>query len=151
MQVPRALDCGMAKTEHAKWESAPQAHDYPAAAAFLALMSSPTLVGALVAHLKDGPTVTHAAKDILRAARLPLLPRDDPSVSKDLKQVIKGRRLSPVLLVRGDLGQGHPLVIADGYHRVCAAHHLEEDVQVPCRIASLDDLRRSATEPSVPG
>lgn len=141
----------MAKSTHAKWESAPQSHDYPAAAAFLALMGSPALVAALVAHLKDSATVTHAAKDILRAARLPLLPRDDPSVGKDLKQVAKGRRLSPVLLIRGNLDQAHPLVIADGYHRVCAAYHLEEDVQVPCRIASLDDLGRSATEPSVPG
>ncbi len=98
------------------------------------------LVAALIAQLEAGPTVTHAAKDILRAARLPLLPRDDPSVAKDLRQVAKGRRLSPVLLIRGDLERAHPLVIADGYHRVCAAYHLEEDVQVPCRITPLDVL-----------
>jgi len=48
-----------------------------------------------------------------------------------------GKRLSPVLLVRGALERGFPLQIADGYHRVCASYHLGENNDIPCRIAEL--------------
>ena len=46
-----------------------------------------------------------------------------------------GERLSPVLLVRGDRGNRFPLVIADGYHRICASYHIDENVVISCRIA----------------
>ena len=68
---------------------------------------------------------------------MPLLPADDVHVAKDIAKVKEGRRLSPVLLVRGALDQGFPLQIADGYHRVCASYHLGENSVVPCRIADL--------------
>jgi len=42
-----------------------------------------------------------------------------------------------VLLVRGELASEVPLTIADGYHRICASHHLDEDAPIPCRIADL--------------
>jgi len=32
---------------------------------------------------------------------------------------------------------GRPLQIADGYHRVCASYHLNEDTEIPCRIADI--------------
>lgn len=47
-----------------------------------------------------------------------MLPRENLHVTMDLKKVQKGDDLSPVLLVRGDLGKAAPLEIADGYHRV---------------------------------
>ena len=28
-----------------------------------------------------------------------------------------------------------PLTVADGYHRICASYHLDEDADIPCRIA----------------
>jgi hypothetical protein len=28
-----------------------------------------------------------------------------------------------------------PLTIADGFHRICASYHLDEDADIPCRIA----------------
>jgi hypothetical protein len=87
--------------------------------------------------LVDAPTVHQHAKDILRAARLRLLPADDPEVAKDLKKVRKGTALSPVLLVRGDFVTGRLLQIADGYHRVCASYHVDEDTDIPCRIVDL--------------
>jgi hypothetical protein len=58
-----------------------------------------------------------------------LLGKDDPEVASDLQKVKFGKKLSPVLLV-----QGIPLWVADGYHRVCASYHLDEKVEVPCRI-----------------
>jgi hypothetical protein len=53
-----------------------------------------------------------------------------------MRKIRKGRELSPVLLVRGDLDSGRPLQIADGYHRVCASYHVDENTDIPCRVAT---------------
>jgi hypothetical protein len=55
-----------------------------------------------------------------------------------MAKVRAGHPLSQVLLVRGDARTGSPLVIADGYHRVCAAYHLDYNIAVPCRVVGLD-------------
>ena len=81
----------------------------------------------------------HAAKDMLRAANLPLLPRDDPHVDEDLKRIQKAKPLAPVLLIRGDMASGLPLTVADGYHRICAVVYFDESAPVRCRIADLAD------------
>lgn len=127
------------------WAGAPAEHDYPAAQSFLRLIASPELVEVWTALLSQAPTVHQHAKDILRAARLPLLPADDPEVKKDLKRVANGEILSPILLIRGDLTAGRVLQIADGYHRVCASYHLSEDTDIPCRLVSLPAVSKSAT------
>jgi hypothetical protein len=63
--------------------------------------------------------------------------------------VKKGVKLSPVLLVRGGLGGDRPLTVADGYHRICASYHLDEDADIPCRLADLPPPRvRSTPEPA---
>ena len=49
-----------------------------------------------------------------------------------------GKALSPVLLVRGELREDIALQIADGYHRVCASYHLDENTDIPYRMAVLD-------------
>jgi hypothetical protein len=54
---------------------------------------------------------------------------NDYEVARALKKVARGEALSPVLLVRGT-----PLVVADGYHRICASYHLAEDADIPCRL-----------------
>ena len=124
----------MAKSKRLKWADEPSGHDYPAAASYLSLIAPPTLADVLSSLLAHPGTVEHPVKDILRAARLPLLPADDPEVAKDLKKVAKGIPLSPVLLIRGDIESGRPLQIADGYHRVCASYHHGENAVVPCRL-----------------
>ncbi len=119
------------------WATAPAAHDYPAAASYLRLLAGTKRVDMCTAQLSKAPTVRQHAKDILRAARLPLLPADDPEVAKDLAKVASGEALSPVLLIRGDFASGRPLQIADGYHRVCASYQLNEDTEIACRLISL--------------
>jgi hypothetical protein len=47
------------------------------------------------------------------------------------------KALSPVLRVRCDIHRGYPLQTADGYHRVRACDHLDEDTDIPCRIVGL--------------
>ena len=78
------------------------------------------------------------AKDLLRASRLPVLPRDNFHVATDLKKVRARQKLSPVLLVRGRLEEDTPLQIADGYHRICASFYLDEDSDIPCRLVDAD-------------
>src|ERR1019366_4036572 len=92
---------GMAKKRKLSWSDAPAALDFPEAGSYLRLLALPDTVEALASMLSQAPTVTQAAKDILRAAGLPLLAVDDPEVAKDVKKVAKGEPLSPVLLVRG--------------------------------------------------
>ena len=49
----------------------------------------------------------------------------------------RNKALSPVLLVRGDIARGIPTQIADGYHRVCASYHTDENTDIPCRLVPL--------------
>ncbi len=117
------------------WKNSPDAHDYPAAANYLSLITTPEKANALAEKLKTADLVTFKAKDILRSSRLPLLPMDDPHVLIDLRKVAAGVELSPVLLIRGDMSKNHLTQIADGYHRVCASYHLSENTDIPVRIA----------------
>ena len=114
------------------WKDEPEEQDYPAARSYLSLLLPPAEAKKTAKALAAEPEAArYKAKDILRAAGLPLLPLDDPEVAKDLAKVKAGTRLSPVLLVRGD-----PLWVADGYHRICASYHLDEDAEIPCRIVA---------------
>ncbi len=89
----------------------------------------------VVRRLRATALVRRKAKDLLRAGRLPVLPPDNFHVARDLKKVKEGKGLSPVLLVRGQLASEVPLTVADGYQRICASYHLDEDADIPCRIA----------------
>lgn len=116
------------------WKNEPDEHDYPAAHDYLSLVLDPAAADRTVDALRKAELATRKAKDLLRASGLPELPRDNVHVASDLKKVKAGARLSPVLLVRGSMSHGVPLTIADGYHRVCASHLIDEDAPIPCRI-----------------
>ena len=124
----------MPPTEH--WQEEPEEHDFPAAADYLSLVADAGVVAKAVEALRSAETTHRKAKDLLRASRLGLLPADNVHVQKDLAKVAAGKRLSPVLLVRGRGDKSVPLTVADGYHRICASHHLDEDADVPCRLVS---------------
>jgi hypothetical protein len=114
------------------WQDEPEAQDFPAAESYLSLLIGPAAAAKIVKALRKKETLLHfAAKDILRAAGLPLLGSDDSEVAADLDKVKTGKKMSPVLLV-----QGIPLWVADGYHRVCASYHLDEKTPVPCRMTA---------------
>ena len=137
-----------------RWTSEPAPHDYPAASDYLSLLFDAPTVRALVRGLRTATVTTRKAKDLLRASGLTLLPGTDAEVAKDLKKVTKGERLSPVLLVRGGLDHDRLLTVADGYHRICASYHLNEDADIPCRIADLPPPRvqpLAAPTPRAPG
>jgi hypothetical protein len=118
------------------WKDRPDPHDYPAAHDYLSLLLDEAECRRLVAALHKVPTERRKAKDLLRASDLSLLPRDNPHVADDLKKIKKGKALSPVLLVKGDARWGVPLLVADGYHRICASWYRGENIPIACRIVS---------------
>lgn len=120
------------------WKVEPESHDFPSAQRYLSLLVEPQRAKRLARALKHGSKIEYfIATDILRSSGLPLLAADDKEVAKDLAKVAAGDRLSPVLLVRGS-----PLWVADGYHRVCASYHIDENAEIPSRIVTrLSDAR----------
>lgn len=124
----------MAKAVRENWKEEPDDHDYPAAEEYLSLLTPPARAKQVARRLRAAPLFRRKAKDLLRASRLPVLPPENVHVARDLKKVSSGKKLSPVLLVRGHLSSEVPLTVADGYHRICASFHLDEDADIPCRI-----------------
>jgi len=118
------------------WMSQPEDHDFDAAFQYLSLLAKPEIARAVADRLRTGDSATYKAKDLLRSSQLPLLDQDNVHVKKDLKKVAEGKQLSPVLLVRGRLGE-YPLTVADGYHRICASYHLDENTDIPCVMVDL--------------
>lgn len=125
----------MPKDIQVKWLGEPEEHDYPAAGGYLSLVESPEAVDRLLKLLRDAPVVTFKAKDIFRASGLSLLGLSNSHVERDRKKIQSGQALSPLLLLR-DPVRGR-VVIADGYHRLCAVYSVDEDALIPCKIASV--------------
>ena len=120
---------------HEHWKSEPDDHDFPAAKSYLSLVIDEGAASSLADLLRSAPTLIYKAKDLLRASGLELLSKDNAHVGSDLEKVRQGEKLSPVLLIRGDLRRALPLTVADGYHRICASYHLDENADIPCRTA----------------
>ena len=116
------------------WKDEPDDHDYPAAHDYLTLLLNEDRANAIVEALRQSPLMRRKAKDLLRASGLAVLDGTNVHVAKDLAKVHDGKLLSPVLLVRGRAGGGIPLIVADGYHRICASYHLDEDADIPCKL-----------------
>jgi hypothetical protein len=120
------------KTIAPVWLDLPEDHDYPAAASYLSLTISPKRVSKIVATLRKAKVAHFKAKDIFRASELSLLGVSNSHVEKDRKKIQKGTSLSPLLLVRApELGK---VIVADGYHRLCAVYAVNEDALIPCQI-----------------
>lgn len=118
-----------------RWLEEPAATNYPGAVSYLSLIYSPKKAKKLVADLDGEKLSEFKAKDIFRAAALPLLGPGNFHVKRDRAKIRKGERLSPILLVR-DPEHGK-VIIADGYHRLCAIYSFHEDAVVRCKICGL--------------
>ena len=115
------------------WLDAPEDHDYPAATNYLSLTMTEKKAAKMVLSLRKAEVSYFKAKDIFRASGLSLLGISNSHVEKDRNKIQKGVALSPLLLVRApDQGK---VIIADGYHRLCAVYSLNEDALIPCKIA----------------
>jgi hypothetical protein len=114
------------------WLPKPETKDFAAAYNYLSLLFMEKDVAKLVKRLRVARPMDRAAKDILRASQLIILSPSNSHVISDLKKIRKGKLLSPILLIRGGARNGAPLVIADGFHRVCASWYWSEDAPVSC-------------------
>jgi hypothetical protein len=121
-----------ANIEAIHWLPDVEEHDYSAAESYLSLIYAVDRVAKVATRFKTSPIVKFEAKDLSRASQLPLLGVSNTEVAKDLKKIRKGQGLSPILLLRDE--KNGKVVIADGYHRLCAVHQINEDESIPCKI-----------------
>ncbi len=123
----------MSKKIEVQWLKEPEDHDYPAALSYLSLLYDAQAATAYVDKLKKAEVSQFKAKDIFRASALSLLGISNSHVESDRQKLQSGKAVSPLLLVR-DSAHGR-VVIADGYHRLCAVYSYDEDAVIPCKIA----------------
>jgi hypothetical protein len=112
--------------QYLRWRKDVAHHDYAAAASYLSVSLGESRAQELSRKLQKQPVITRRANDILRATRRDPLSLSDPGVLNDLKKVLAGVKLSPVLVAEGD--------IADGYHRVSLAYCLDPYAEVPLKL-----------------
>jgi len=124
----------MAKTKATQinWLPEVEEHDYPAAESYLRIIYGEERVSELISKLRRAPIVQFKAKDIFRASQLSLLGVSNSHVDKDRIKILEGKILSPLLLVRDQ--QNGKVMIADGYHRMCAIYGFNEDALIHCKI-----------------
>ena len=122
----------MAMKYKIKWLSTPAEHDYIAALSYLRLLYDKKTAKAHVKKLKRATMSEFKSKDIFRAASLPLLAFDNSHVKKDQLKIEAGQKISPLLLIQ--VSSSEKVVIADGYHRLCAVYSFDEDALIPCKI-----------------
>lgn len=125
----------MPQSNHSEilWLADVEDHDYPAAASYLALFYGDKKVATVITQLRAASLTQFKAKDIFRASALSLLGISNSHVEKDRRKIEKGTPLSPLLLVRDETNG--KVIIADGYHRLCAIYGFDEDAWIHCKIA----------------
>jgi len=115
------------------WFDEVEDHNYPAAESYLSLMFDHELIPGIIERLRKEQITKFKAKDIFRASQLSLLGVSNLHVEKDRKKISNGKQLSPILLVRAK--EHGKVIIADGYHRLCAVYSIDKDALIPCKIA----------------
>jgi hypothetical protein len=121
------------QTPDVQWLDDAIEDDYKAAAHYLSLLDSPKNVDKAVAEMRAAPATEFKATDLLRAAQLAVPKSDDRPTRQQIKKIKNGEPVSPVLLMR--VSALKKVVIADGFHRVCAAYRLDPDVVLKCKLA----------------
>jgi len=116
-----------------QWLGECEPHNFPAALSYLTLIYPPAIAKGIVLKLRAARVVEFKAKDIFRASAQSLLGVSNSHVERDRKKIKRGEPLSPILLVR-DTANGK-VVIADGYHRLCALYTFDEDALIRCKIS----------------
>ena len=121
-----------------QWEDQPSGDDYTAAYNYLTLLTTPKGATTVVNKLRKAPMDTRMAKDVLRASNLPAVDEDNPHVKKHLKELDKGDKLHPVLLVVSIPELYTALTVADGYYATSTAYAIDNTSEVPCKIVTFD-------------
>jgi hypothetical protein len=109
-----------------RWKKAVESRDYAAAANYLSIRFGEGRAERVVAELRRLPVITRRVNDVLRATGRDPLPLSDPGVLNELKKVLSGEKLSPVLVAEAD--------VADGYHRLSLAYALDPYAEIPLKL-----------------
>src|ERR1700733_1395243 len=127
---PRSRRQGLMTTptvaSYLRWKRDVAEHDYTAASSYLSIRFGQDHADQVAAKLRKLPVTMRRANDILRATGREPLALNDPGVLNDLKKVLSGEKLSPILVAEGD--------IADGYHRVSLAYAIDPFADIPLKI-----------------
>jgi hypothetical protein len=119
-------------TTEVLWLADVEEHDYPAARSYLSLIYPDETAADMVTKLRAAVLTEFKAKDVFRASGLSLLGVSNSHIVKNNTKIANGTGLSPLLLVR-DVVHGR-VVVADGYHRMCAVYGFDEDAMIRCKI-----------------
>lgn len=122
----------MATMHKIVWLDKPKASNYGSAHSYLSLLYEEAKVQDYLQKLREAPVSYFKAKDIFRASELSLLGVSNARVERDLRKIKDKTALSPILLVRDHVNI--KLIIADGYHRMCAVYRFDENEPIPCKI-----------------
>ena len=115
------------------WSSEVKESNYIGATNYLNLIYPFDIVPTLILKLNVQLLREFEAKDIFRASGFNLLPNDNFHVKVTTSHIINEVEISPILLIK-DKGK---LIIADGYHRLCAIYHYNEDSFIQCQIVEV--------------
>jgi hypothetical protein len=115
-----------------RWHREVEADDYDAAESYLSLIYTAKQSAKLVAAMRRAKPARFRAKDIFRASQLSSVGVSNVRVIKNRKKIKDGVPMSPILLVRDEVHG--KVVVADGYHRLCAVYEVSQDSWIPCRI-----------------
>ena len=115
-----------------KWLPDVEEDDYSAAESYLRIIYSEDRISKMMTKFRSATIVQFKAKDIFRASQLSLLGVSDSHVENDRKKILEEKRLSPLLLLRDK--RNSKVVIADGYHRLCAIYSFNQDALIQCKI-----------------
>jgi hypothetical protein len=123
----------MSEKVEIKWLRDAEEQDYPSALSYLCLLYDEETATAHVDTLKRATISELKAKDIFRASGLSLLGISNAHVERDQEKIQSGQQLSPLLLIRDSVNG--TVIVADGYHRLCAVYSYDDNAVVPCKIA----------------
>ena len=115
-----------------KWLPDVEEDDYSAAESYLRIIYSEDRVSKMMTKFRSATIVQFKAKDIFRASQLSLLGVSNLHVEKDRKRISEGKGLSPLLMVRDK--RNSKVIVADGYHRLCAIYSFNQDALIQCKI-----------------
>ncbi len=122
----------MTKKVKVAWFGKPEKQNFLAAMSYLSLLYTEKTAAKYVNDLRRARISEFKAKDIFRASGLSLLGVSNSHLEKDRKRIRSKEKISPLLLVRDK--KNRKVIIADGYHRMCAVYSCDEDAVIPCKI-----------------
>ena len=119
----------MARKIAIKWADEPEKDDYAAAEAFLTLVFEKPIAAAHVKRLRRAAVAQFKASDLFRASGLEF---SDAQVKRERKKILAGKKIAPLLLVRDS--ERARVIIADGFHRMCAVVSIDDETPIPCKL-----------------